>query len=118
MKKTFNIEEIKGLLDATFRIIDAAKRSDDPLNINTELQFLNLFIETMLSRALNQKMPSGTSKKEQFEVLKNNYVKLKLCIQEATALAFEQSMSKFSKQPVEYYCVIQTVQTTSGQTTH
>lgn len=109
MKKSFSFEEIKILLDATFKLIDAGKTPDNPNSIATEIQFLNMFIETLVTRTLSDKSASTKPLKEQFEQIKTNFNKLKLGVQEATAMGFQEPMQRFAKKPIEYYCTIRPV---------
>lgn len=118
MKTNFSYEEIKLLLEATYRIIDSGKNAEDPNNISTEIQFINMFIETLVTRTLNRKPVPNKSKKDQFNELKVSFAKLKLCIQEAVALGFQEPMQKFSKHSIEYYCIINPAHDTNNKVTH
>lgn len=102
-------KEVEMLLTATLKIIDSAKRATDPDNIGAEIHFINLFVETLVSRTLNDKANAGTSKTQHVENLKTNYGRLKFGIQESVALGFQEAMSRFSKQPVEFYCIVKPV---------
>ncbi len=111
-------KEIEMLLAATLKIIDSAKKASDANNIRAEIAFINLFVETLVSRTLADKANAGSSKTQHAESLKNNYGKLKLGIQEAVATGFETSMQKFSKQPIEFYCTIKPVVEGKTSTSH
>ncbi len=114
MKKKFGEEEIKILLDATFRIIGTAKEPDT----NPEVRFLSLFMEQLVSTMIQENLKSDVSKQEQFNHVKAGYLALKGDIQEAVALAFQNSMQKFAKVPVEYYCVVKTVAKSNSEKNH
>lgn len=111
-------EELRLLLAATFRIIDATKRSADPLNTDAEVKFINMFIETLVSRTLNSGVNKTQTKKQQAETLRNSYAKVKLGIQESVALGFQEAMQRFSRQHLEFYCTIRTVMDPKTTTTH
>lgn len=116
--KAMGYEEVKLLLQATFKIFDSAKRSDDPANINAEIQFISLFIETIVSRTLNNKANAGTSKHQHAENLKTNYARVKFGVQESVALGFQEAMQRFSKQDIEFYCTVKPVPDPKSSTTH
>jgi hypothetical protein len=110
---SLGIEEIRLLLTATFKIIDASKDKKESESYAAELKFLSLFIEEMLDRVLNDRTVKDKSKKEQFEYIKNNFLKFKVCIQMAVAHSFQTSMEKYANIPVEYYCLIKMAQENS-----
>lgn len=111
-------KEVEMLLAATFKILDSAKRATDPDNIGAEITFINLFVQTLVSRTLNDKANAGTSKTQHAENLKSSYGRVKFGIQEAVALGFQESMQRFSKQPIEFYCLVKPVQEGKTSTSH
>lgn len=103
-------EEVRALLDATFKIIDSGKTPTEGLNITAEISFLNQFIETLVSRVLNSGLDRSISKKLRLQLAMENYGRLKFAIQEAVAMGFQVPMETMAKQPVEYYCIIKPAQ--------
>lgn len=118
MKKHLSFEEVGLLLDATFRIIDSAKKANDSHNIQAEIQFISLFVETLISRTLADKVNAGKSKKEHVKNLENNYARVKFSIQESVAIGFQEAMTRFAKHPVDFYCTITTVQEPKTAVSH
>lgn len=114
MKKPFGEEEIKILLDATFRIMGNAKEP----NTSPEIKFLNLYIESLITQVFKDNLRSDVSKQEQFRYIKDSFLELKIDIQEAIALGFQSSMEKFSKVPVEYYCTVKPVAKVNSDKSH
>lgn len=111
-------EEVKMLVDATFRIIDSAKRANDPLNVDAEIQFLSLFTEALVSRTLNEKSIVGKSKREHATNVMANFGRLKFGIQESVAVGFQNAMERVSKKPFEYCCIIKPVRDPDTSTSH
>lgn len=118
MKKKFTYEEIQAVTLATYKIFDVAKSSDDPNEFTAEIQFINAFIETLVTRILNDKSSINRPREEQYRTLKANFLRLKVCVQEATALAFQEPMRKFTKIDMEYCCTIKPVPMSGNVTSH
>lgn len=119
MSKPLRQEEIVALVDATMKIIDSSKESKDGRSITPELNYLYIFIASMIARTLNDGMnKDGMSKKEKFEYTKNNFSLLKKGLQMAVAHSFQTSMEQFSSMPVDYYCIITTAQNSNSKETH
>lgn len=104
--KNLGFEEIKLLTEATFRIIDSAKQSTDACNITAEINFLCMFVETLVYRSLNIKNIDDKSKKEFNLVVNENYRRLKFGVQEAVALGYQTALETNTNVPCEFYCTI------------
>jgi hypothetical protein len=111
-------KEVEMLLLATIKIIDSAKKANDPDNIGAEVLFISKFIETLVSRTLTAKPVVGTSNKQHVELMKASYGRLKFGIKEAVALGFAVSMQKFSKNEIEFVCQIYPVPEAKNTTSH
>lgn len=109
-------EETKALLDATLKIISATRKQDE--GVDTEVLFLKLFIEALVTKVLDDRAVKSLPKQEQFNVVKKNYETLKLCIQEAVAVGFQDAIQRFAKMPIEYYCLIKTVPEVTNNRVH
>lgn len=118
MKKHLSFEEVGLLLDATFRIIDSAKKANDSNNVQAEIQFISLFVETLISRTLSDKVNAGKSKREHAKNLENNFTRVRYSIQESVATGFQEAMSRFAKQPVDFYCTVTAVQEPKTAVSH
>lgn len=118
MKKAMGLEEVKGLLDATFTIFDAHRdKKKGVVDIHAEIQYLSMYIEKLITRSVLASGKGVITRKEANAAIAN-YRRLKLGIQEAIATGFQISMEKFSETPMEYYCIIQPTEEVSSVTSH
>jgi hypothetical protein len=66
-------------------------------------------IGTVLYKELKLKANTGKSRAEMSEEVMNRFADTKLLMQQAVSTGFETAMTKFTGQPIEYYCLIKTV---------
>jgi hypothetical protein len=118
MVKKYGLEDLELLLADTLKIIHAHKGKDKN-DISHEVIFLNRMVAHLVDQAVGIRRLKNATSEEQFEFVKNNYEKVKLGVQNAVGLAFQESMQRFSKNPdVEFYCLIKPVPAPISSETH
>lgn len=72
-------------------------------------KFLCFFVETMVTKALNEYPPKPTSKADLYEFTRRNFEGVKQGVTDAVARGFERALKEYSGKETEYYCVVRTV---------
>lgn len=99
-----------GLAVNTFKTIDKESNglgNDAVMFMST--MFLARFVGGLIYRALNEKKSLNLVGETQEDFTLRNINNLKNQVQEAVASGFQNAMSAFSGQPLEYYCQIKPV---------
>ena len=109
---------MRSLVEATTKILNAAKPKDGQLSQELDAQFLYMMIEAMLTRTFNRPIGYKATKKQKFEFVRDNFEAVKREVQEAIALAFQEALEKYSGLPIEYICTIKAVPKESSSKTH
>lgn len=108
--KALSEELAQTLTVENFRIIDGKMRAYASKESRfVAATFIARFVGAMVYRTLTEDQALNKTKAEHEAFVMKNVADLKNQVQNAVAAAFQNAMSAFSGQPVEYYCTIKIV---------
>jgi hypothetical protein len=108
--KTLSEELAQTLTIENFRLIDGKLRNYSPKEVRyVAATLVSRFVGALVYRTLTEEQAINQTKEQHEAFIMKNAADLKNQIQNAVAAAFQNAMSAFSGQPVEYYCQIKVV---------
>ena len=104
-------EDLAELLTVeNFRIVDSRMRSYGSKEARyVAATVISRFIGALVFRTLSETQSLNRTQKQHEEFILKNMAELKTQIQNAVANGFQNAMSAFNEQPIEYYCTIKPV---------
>lgn len=95
--------------DETIRIMSQHSRNNEDATKFAASMFLSRFIGTLVFRTLTEPPSINTSRKNHEDFVMKNMSEMKQTIQNAVSAGFQNAMTQYSGQPIEYYCTIKPV---------
>ncbi len=95
--------------DETIKIMSQHSRNNEDATKFAATMFLSRFIGTLVFRTLTEPPSLNTTKKGHEDFIMRNVAEMKQAIQNAVSAGFQNAMSQYSGQPIEYYCTIKPV---------
>lgn len=80
--------------------------------------FLTSLVEIILTSSLVNEKSLSLSEKARYKVISQDFEDTKMLIQNSVAQAFERVISRFSKDPVSYYCLIRPTPEPTSEVSH
>src|ERR1700722_12621699 len=111
-------EEIELLVETTIKILNSKLANKNKIPISTMyMEFTRLLLSTIILESLAAPLPD-TTKKKQLEVVKQRFGIVKLGIQEAIAIAFQDAIKAYSNADLDYVCTIRPIMEQNNKSTH
>lgn len=103
-------EEFSVLIaDETLKIMTQHSRNNEDAVKFAASMLISRIVGTLVFRTLTEPPSINKSKKSHEDFVLKNMAEMKLTIQNAVSAGFQQAMTQYSGQPIEYYCTIKPV---------
>jgi len=98
------------LVEENYKIIYSQTKNLGPKETRFVVAtFISRMVHTMVYSTLHEEQKLAKSDKDRENLIFKNLAEVKTQVQNAVAAGFQNPMSEFSGQPVEYYCQIKLV---------